>query len=455
MLRTAVLLGLLGGFAFAPNTAFAQQSTTASLQHLIQEAQREASEGNARQAFERLRQEEQRFAGRVQFDYWYGVVGLRAGEINEAIMALERAIANNPNHAGARLELAGAYIRGGNLDGAEEQLNHLETLDAPARAQEAMGRYREMIAERRARLERGQQVLMLGMEMGYDSNFLNYPSSFDLFANTFLQGIAVLEADSTLYGSLRGAWWKRNDHANDLFSEISVSGQSRTNRSPEARQLDTDVLQGSYMLGHQASEHTDIKLGLELGKVWLDGDGFRDHMGFVLNYTRRLDQFGDGPAQIAYNIRFREFDFENDRSDYNAWQGEIDFSNQLNDRVRLRSRISAERELAADTEQRPGGNAIRQLVMVGFDVNLSPQWQVKPSLAYNRVKYSNPDFMIFNHGEDVIRDDDGFTSRIEIVRRASNYLQMSLAVQYREQTSTVEFFNLDQTLVQWSLNYAY
>jgi len=455
VLRTLVLLGLLGVSVFTSDVVSAQQSPPASLQQLIQEAQREAAEGNARQAFERLRQEEQRFAGRVQFDYWYGVVGLRAGETNEAIMALERAIATNPNHAGARLELAGAYIRGGNLDGADEQLNYLETLDAPARAQEVMARYREMIAERRARLERGQQVLMLGMEIGYDSNFLNYPSSFDLFANTFLQGIAILEADSTLYSSFRGAWWQRSDHANDLFTEISFSGQSRTNRNPEASQFDTDVLQGSFMLGQQTTEHSDMKMGVELGKVWLDGNGFRDHLGFVLNWTHRLGQFGLDGAQIAYNVRYRQFDFDNDRSDYNAWQGEIDFSNQLNNRVRLRSRFSAERELAANRELRPGGDATRQHLTIGFDVNLNSMWQLKPSLAYNRVKFSKPDFMIFNHGEDVIRDDDGFTSRIEIVRRASNYLQMSLAAQYREQTSTVEFFNLDQTMVQWSLSYAY
>ena len=50
---------------------------------------------------------------------------------------------------------------------------------------------------------------MISLDTGYDSNYLNYPDSFDLFAGTILEGIAVLEADDTMYNSLRGVYFKR------------------------------------------------------------------------------------------------------------------------------------------------------------------------------------------------------------------------------------------------------
>ncbi|MBD3898142.1 tetratricopeptide repeat protein [Halomonas sp. ML-15] len=150
-------------------------------------------------AYEQLSQLDHQHAGTPEFDYWLGVAALRAGHPSEALLALERVIRAEPQHAAARMERAGAYLRLGQIDAAERELEILGTLDPPARARQAMRRYQHAIDEQRQRDSGPRHQARLMIETGYDSNAQRFPSRFLIDPNQLIPEALrplVDEADS-------------------------------------------------------------------------------------------------------------------------------------------------------------------------------------------------------------------------------------------------------------------
>lgn len=103
-LRTVLLASAL----FSPSALLAQTSpgTTPDLaqaQALLKAAQ-------AREALKLLAPFQDSHAGNPEFDYLHGLAALEAGDAAAATVALERVLIVDPNHLGARVDLARAYF---------------------------------------------------------------------------------------------------------------------------------------------------------------------------------------------------------------------------------------------------------------------------------------------------------------------------------------------------------
>ena len=133
--------------------------------------------GNAKQAFELLSPQQDRYAGMPEFDYLLGVAALDSGRLEDAIIAFERVLAVLPNHAGAQMDLARAYYAAGSFDLAEAAFVRLRGSNPPAAAQEAINRYLDAIQARRRQTQPGWTAFgELGL--GWDSNITGVPVDF-------------------------------------------------------------------------------------------------------------------------------------------------------------------------------------------------------------------------------------------------------------------------------------
>ena len=94
---------LSGALALCPTWAQAD-----ALADVIEAAQSALQQGDAERAYTLLAEQEANYAGNVDYDYWFGLSAVRAGKPARATFALERVLSEQPNHAGARLELATA-----------------------------------------------------------------------------------------------------------------------------------------------------------------------------------------------------------------------------------------------------------------------------------------------------------------------------------------------------------
>lgn len=453
MLLRFIISALVATAIFTVATpAVAQSSaTTMALPQIIQQGRDQLNSRRADEAFTLFRQYEHIHAGNPLFDYWYGVAAVRNGEAFEASVALERVIANQPQHAGARLELVAVYIQLNQLDSAERQLNYLDNLNAPERAQQAINRFRTIVAQRRKNATESPQLLSLSIDMGYDSNYLNYPDSFDLFANTILQGLAVLEADSTTYTNLRGMAWKRWNSPEGTFLEGSLLGQSRINHNSAASIFDTTVLHGSLAVGTRVGHSNELRFGVEASQLWLDSESYRTQTGFNLGWKMKLRD----KHELLANGAFREFRFNQRRNDYVSWSGDLEWRYSLSSKVRLRAKTGADIEQVTQETTRQGGDATKLFISAHADFFLSQSNQILTTVGYENHDYSNLGFAVFNRGQAAIRTDDSIRARLEWMYMPTRHWRFSVFGQYRTQSSSIDFFELDQSLVQGSVTYVF
>ncbi len=144
---------------------------------VIQSAQRLLAAGNPKEAYAELMAAANRLTGNIEFDYLLGVAALDSGKIDEAIIAFERVLAVNPNHAGAKLDLARAYYTAGAFDLAEATFENLKLSNPPPLALQSINRYLAAIQERK-KLTRSGLVGYGELSLGFDTNLTGVPGDF-------------------------------------------------------------------------------------------------------------------------------------------------------------------------------------------------------------------------------------------------------------------------------------
>jgi len=148
------------------------------------------SSGKAAEAYALLLPFEFYQAGDPEYDYLLGVAALDSGKYSAATLAFERVLAVNPNHAGARMDMARAYFALNDLGRAEEQFKIVLTQNPPALAKKNAESHLERIVELRKAQNPALKAYVEGV-LGYDSNLTNVTRDFTnaVFQSYNLPGI--------------------------------------------------------------------------------------------------------------------------------------------------------------------------------------------------------------------------------------------------------------------------
>ena len=148
------------------------------------------STGNPKAAYDELMRLEKQLTGQLEYDYLLGVAALDTGRNDEAIIAFERVLAVNPNHAGAQMDLSRAYYAAGSYDLAEAGFLRLRAANPPPAAQQAINRYLEAIQARKHQTLAGWTAFgELGL--GWDSNITGVPTDFGAAAQQSFNLIGI------------------------------------------------------------------------------------------------------------------------------------------------------------------------------------------------------------------------------------------------------------------------
>lgn len=169
----------------------------------LERARRLLNENNPKQAYVELIALEAKLAGNIDYDYLLGVASLDSGKYEDAIIAFERVLALNPNHAGAQMDLARAYFAVGSFDLAEAAFRQLAESRPPAAAQQTISRYLEAIQARRRQTTPGWTGYA-ELSLGYDSNITGVPSDFGAAAQ---QSYGIIGIEPTGNSVKRDAWF--------------------------------------------------------------------------------------------------------------------------------------------------------------------------------------------------------------------------------------------------------
>ncbi len=188
MERRARSIPILVGLVLAAGYLVPAMANPATLE----KARRLLNENNPKQAYMELIALQDTLAGNLEFDYLLGVASLDSGKLDDAIIAFERVLAVNPNHAGAQMDLARAYFAAGSYDLAEASFKQLAQSNPPTVAQQTINRYLEAIQARKRQTSPGWSgYAELGL--GYDDNITGVPTDFGAAAQQSF-GIVGIEA---------------------------------------------------------------------------------------------------------------------------------------------------------------------------------------------------------------------------------------------------------------------
>jgi tetratricopeptide (TPR) repeat protein len=132
---------------------------------------------DSKAAFNLLAPLEATRAGEIDFDYWLGAAALDAGQLERAVIALERVLVRNPDFDSARLELGRAYLRMGSLDLAAQEFTRLLARAPNEAGRKVLTDYLEEIARLKAR-QRFAVSGYLEAAVGRDTNLSNSTRDF-------------------------------------------------------------------------------------------------------------------------------------------------------------------------------------------------------------------------------------------------------------------------------------
>jgi hypothetical protein len=147
---------------------------------LLQRAKAYIETNDAQSAYNLLAPLENERAGDPEYDYLLGVAALDSGRSTEAVFALERVLAIQPDHAAARAQIARAYFGLKETETARREFENVARDEVPENVRQTIERYLAAI-DRVSETEGFSARFFLEFSSGWDSN-INSATALDAVA---------------------------------------------------------------------------------------------------------------------------------------------------------------------------------------------------------------------------------------------------------------------------------
>lgn len=296
LLATALAAGV-------PTGAIAQASDP------VDEAAALQAGGKADEAYRLLKPLEGQRAGDPAFDYALGVAAADTGRPGEALIALQRVLAVQPNNAPARAELARVYALMGDVDTARAEFDTVvgdPTVPDPVR-------------QRFTRLVRGfdRQIAGGATEV---SGFVDFEGGYDSNINAATDETSIVLPVFAFLGpaTLNGAAVERGEAFYQAQAGVSISTPvGRTTRvfgsvlgsyrdNLQSSFVDQGSIVGSAGIAHTLGNKDVISFAAQGQHLLLDGNGYRTSLGLLARYTMQLRD----KSALAFSGEYFRLDYD-------------------------------------------------------------------------------------------------------------------------------------------------
>ena len=286
-----ILTTVVCGLCFTTNGALAATLDMETATTLMQQ-------GKPVEAYSLLEPFESEQAGNVQYDYLLGIAALDSGKPDKATLVFERVLAVDPNHAGARLDMARAYFQLGDYTRAKSEFETVLSQNPPQVAKTTIQKYLAAIEEREA----AKRTVMRGYvegTVGHDSNVnsstgqsqISVPALGDLIFT--LNPTNVKTSDNYLSLGAGGEISHKLKPNFLVYAGADVKDRVNNNEN----RFDFVSVDGRIGVG-LGEDGNQLKVGLLGGRYYLDKHLNRDTSGinaewrYNLNTSNQLNLFG-------------------------------------------------------------------------------------------------------------------------------------------------------------------
>jgi tetratricopeptide (TPR) repeat protein len=281
---SCVMMGLLAatGVAYAQEVthqappAASARNPAETYEKLLRDADALLKDGKPDRAYKLLEPHEFQYAGKTRFDYMIGIAALDSGKPDMATLALERVLAINPDHAGARLDIARAYYQLGDFPRAKTEFTAALKRNPSAATRTNIQKYLDAIAaktdEKRTRYS-GYVEAGIGRDSNVNSSTSESQVFVDSFASTItLDPVNVKTADnyyaaaaggeinhglSSHWGLYAGAdLRKRGNNTHTQFDSFNSDVRAGVVYETSANRLRVGAIGSQYDLGGTRNSNT-------------------------------------------------------------------------------------------------------------------------------------------------------------------------------------------------------
>ena len=250
-------------------------------------------------------------AGDPAFDYELAIAAIDAGLYGEAIIALQRVLALQPNNAAARAELARAYALAGDIDTARAEF--ATVVDDPSLPDPVRNRFTGFVRQFDRQIRGGGSDVSgyVDARVGHDDNInaatdlttitiplFSFLGPGTLGAGTRAQGDEFYEIQGVISGV---AAIGRQDR---VFASALASWRDNF----DSRNFDQAAITGTAGYAHSFANRDVFSLSGQVQRFWLGRDGFRTSYGLIGQYTHAL---ADGEA-LTLSAQWNRLDFDTD-----------------------------------------------------------------------------------------------------------------------------------------------
>ncbi|TLS18916.1 MAG: DUF560 domain-containing protein [Betaproteobacteria bacterium] len=256
--------------------------------------------GKGSEAYVLLESLEPERAGEIEYDLLLGLAALEAGQNTRAVFALERVLAQEPNNARARAEIARAYLALGETKNARREFENVRSMGVPAEVGSTIERFLAAVErlEDEARTQvRGYLELGLGIDSNVNSGTSRGEYAIPFFGGwMFPVGSGAKENGDTFTNVAGGINFRT-----PLQAGLAVTGGAAF--SQRLNSNDTDFDNGSWdaNLGlTKAVDKNQYSLALQASTFRLNGERYRDAMGFTGQWQHNYDSRNQASLYLQY-----------------------------------------------------------------------------------------------------------------------------------------------------------
>ncbi|MBI3069654.1 MAG: tetratricopeptide repeat protein, partial [Betaproteobacteria bacterium] len=292
-MRRALQLFAFASALIVAAAAFAADATLDKARQLL-------DRGDAQAAYALLEPLQSKRAGEVEYDLLLGAAAIDAKRPSEAVFALERVLAVNPDHPQARALIARAYFMLGEVKTAQQEFDSLKQRpDVPQEARAVIQKYLDAI-EQVLSAERTKIAGYLEATIGHDTNVNSAPSGNQIAIPFFGGALFTLSAAGTKasdnFLAAAGGVNLRHRFTRDAALIAGLDVNKRMNSRQD--QFDTGYWNGNLGVNF-TQERNNFTLGFQGQQFFVDNNRFRDAKGLIGQWQEELDRKFALPSVVA------------------------------------------------------------------------------------------------------------------------------------------------------------
>lgn len=435
----------LGRFILLLSFAVVLPLSALAADDLLIQAKQQLDNGNPQEAYNLLVPLQSTRAGDPEFDFLLGSAALALGKNTEAVFALERVLAVQPNSAPARAQIARAYFNLKETEASKREFENVRKQDVPPEVSATIDRFLDAIA----RVEESERTVIHGFfefGIGYDTNVNSATADSQVAIPAFGGLVFALSPSATKlkdeFISFGGGIGFTHPFSKQLSLFGGLAYQNRTNTSED--DFSTYYYDINLGLSYRRDRDTLTVVG-QYNSFWVDNtalysDAYRNATGVTAQWQHDFDSRN----QVSVFLQYSDLVYpEQEIRDADRYIGGVGYAHAFG-----RGTVITYVGLYGGTEKEKADN-VAQLGNDIYGARFGGQWNVneKYSLFANanaeRREYGGPDPFFL-----VERKDTQYSASGGLIFVPKKNVRLTPQISWTNNKSNIDINQFDRVIYQ-------